>query len=147
MKRMIMLLTVAIMMLCLPGCDQGELYHIAIKNMTGVEISALYLAPETNSGNMQNYLTENLAIDGTVDLSLGRLTEDDVSQGFVMEACNAEDGSSENFGMLMIGNGSTVTLYLDVWGLAVAVDMTEKEVREEIERAKKDAQFVGELTE
>ena len=97
MKRMIMLLTVAIMMLCLPGCDQGELYHITIKNMTGVEISALYLAPETNSRNIQNYLTENLAIDGTVDLSLGRLTE--------------------------------------------------KEVREEIERAKKDAQYVGELTE
>ncbi|MBR3628973.1 MAG: hypothetical protein IKN55_00670 [Oscillospiraceae bacterium] len=96
---------------------------------------------------MQNYLTENLAIDGTVDLSLGRLTEDDVSQGFVMEACNAEDGSSEKFGMLMIGNGSTVTLYLDVWGLAVAVDMTEEEVREEIERAKKDAQSVGKLTE
>lgn len=63
-----------------------------------------------------------------------------------MEAYNAEDGSSENFGMLMIGNGSTVTLYLDVWGLAVAVDMTEEEVREEIERAKKDAQSVGELT-
>ena len=143
MRKITMMLIVSMIVCFLSGCrHSGEEYKIIIKNLTGVEISELYIAPETSTSEMKNLLTENLAIDGTVDLSLGRLTEDDVSQGFVMEAYNAEDGSSENFGMLMIGNGSTVTLYLDVWGLAVAVDMTDEEVKEEIIRASEDADSV-----
>ncbi len=143
MRKITMMLIVSVTVCFLSGCRHGgEEYKIKIKNLTGVEISELYIAPETSTSEMRNYLTENLSVDGVIELSLGNLTEEDVSQGFAMEVYNAEDGTSNDFGMLMIGNGGTVTLYLDVWGLAAAVDMTDEEVKEEIIRASEDADSV-----
>lgn len=143
MRKITMMLIVSMIVCFLSGCrHSGEEYKIIIKNLTGVEISELYIAPETSTSEMKNLLTDNLSVDGAIELSLGNLTEEDVSQGFAMEVYNAEDGTSNDFGMLMIGNGSTVTLYLDVWGLAAAVDMTDEEVKEEIIRASEDADSV-----
>ena len=45
---------------------------------------------------------------------------------------NAEDGSTGDFSMLMFDSGDTITFYIDDWGLAVGVNMTDEEVEEQI---------------
>lgn len=122
-------------------------FVVTVKNMTGVEISELYFAPESNDEKATNLLTENLPINGQIELSLGLLSDADIADGFALQVYNAEDGSFETFSELQVKNGSTVSFYIDVWGLAVAVDMTDKEIDELKQQDYEDAVSATYITE
>lgn len=136
-------LAIAVMM---TGCkDSGEEFRFHVKNMTGTEISEIQIAPENNKSDYNNCLKENLAIDGEVEVSLGKLTTEDISEGFSLQVYNADDNSYGDFSMLMIKSGDTVSFYMDDWGLAVAVNMTEEEIEEQIASDHED--YISSLTE
>ncbi|MBQ8515799.1 MAG: hypothetical protein IJ496_10420 [Ruminococcus sp.] len=116
----------------LAGCQSGEEYTIHVKNLTGAEISEIVITPDSDQSEQKNLLEENLAADGEIDLTIGRFTEEELEDGFAVVVYNAEDGSYGTFSMLQIDNGDTVSFYLDDWGLAVAVDLTEEEIEEQI---------------
>lgn len=123
------------------GCskaEETEEYKVTVKNLTGVEISEILIAPETDKSDYPNYLSDNLAVDGVIELTLGEYTPEDVSEGFSIQVVNAEDNSTGSFSMLMLKNGSTMSFYIDDWGLAVAVDMTDEEVEEQKQRDHED---------
>ncbi len=132
MKKYSLLLSAA-MLLSLSGCS-GEPYTVHIQNLTGVEISEICIAPETDKSSMGNLLTETLPVDGEIELSLGKLDEEDVAKGFSILVYNGEDGSCGDFSMLYFNSGDTVSFYLDDWGLAAAVNMTEEEIEQQKQR-------------
>lgn len=135
-RRIIPLVLFAALMMT--GCGSGEEFSVQVKNLTGVAISEIQIAPETDQASMKNMLKEELADGAEITLSLGRLTEEDIRDGFALLVYNAEDGSSQDFGMLMLSDGDTVSFYLDDLGLAVGVNMTEEEIEEEKERLRQD---------
>lgn len=112
----------------LTGCGSG--YTVNVKNLAEVGISRIEVKPEAAGGSMVNYLDETLPAGETVELDLGKLSEGDASEGFALEVYSAEDNTSQTFGNLHFASGDTVTFYLDDWGLAAAVNMTDEEVAE-----------------
>lgn len=132
MRKISILATMAAVSFVLTGCQSGEEYTIHVKNLTGVEISEIVVTPNKDQSEQKNLLKENLAVDGEIDLEIGRYTEEELEEGFAMIVHNAEDGTYGTFSMLQVDNGDTVSFYLDDWGLAVAVDMTEEEIEEQI---------------
>lgn len=137
----------AVLLLLLTGCSAGEEFTIRVRNLTGVAISEIQIAPETDKSSMKNILTEELADGAEIALSLGKLTEEDISDGFALLVYNAEDGSSQDFGMLMLSDGDTISFYLDDLGLAVGVNMTDEEIEEEKERLHQDTLSGSSATE
>ncbi len=128
-----LLLPLAAVMLCSAGCFgvTKTKVTIEVQNLTGVEISQLIMYCEACEMDRDNRLEGNLAVDGTAEISLGRYTESQLQEGFALEVYNAQDGSFEEFGMLMVQDGDTVSFYLDDMGLAVAVNMTPEEIDEQ----------------
>ncbi len=116
----------ALFIMVLSGCMHND-YRITFINLTGVNISAIYVAPETDKGNSKNYLKEHLASGDKIEIFVD-VSEQEAEKGFTVEAFSAEDNSSETFGMLMVKDGGTVSFYIDNYGLAVGVDMTEEEI-------------------
>lgn len=123
--------------LLLTGCG-GEKISINVKNLTGAEISEIQICPESDKSGITNRLEENLPADGETTLSLGRLTEEETANGFYLIVTNAEDGSEGEFSMLMLSDGDTVSFYVDDWGLAVGVNMTDAEIEEQKARDHQD---------
>ncbi|MBQ8724270.1 MAG: hypothetical protein IJY74_01190, partial [Oscillospiraceae bacterium] len=61
---------------------------------------------------------------------------------------NAEDGSEGTFSMLQFGDGDEITFYMDDWGLAVGVNMTDEEIEEQKEKDHQDfLEYIEELDE
>ena len=139
MRYRIISVWLAAVLLLLSGCGTGEDFTIHVQNLTGVPISELQIAPETDKGEMSNLLQADFLADSTLTLSLGKLQEADICDGFALLVYNAEDGSYADFGRLMIQNGDTVSFYLDEWGLAVAVNMTAEEIETQKQREQEDA--------
>lgn len=134
MKKSAIILLSLSFILTLSGCKKSDIeYTVNIKNMTGVEISEIYITPETNKSELKNRLSENLEADGEISLSLGKFSDEDIKNGFAIEVVNAEDNSSGTFSMLHIENGDLISFYLDDWGIAVGVNMTEKEIQQQIQ--------------
>lgn len=108
-------------------------FSINFKNMTGVEISKVFISPETKSGYGENLISENIKVDETIEIPLGKLSEEDIIDGFALKIYNAEDESYEIFDNLMFKDGATLSFYIDSFGLAVAVNTSDEEVYEMIE--------------
>ena len=123
------ILTLALISVLLSGCG-GKEYSFTVRNLTGVGISSVYIRPQNSTESMAQVLEEVLEPDTEITVKLGRLGEDDTKNGFVLEVYSAEDGSSQDLSQLHIPDGGRVTFYLDDWGLAAAVDMTDEEVME-----------------
>lgn len=113
-------------------------FTFTIHNLTGVDIASVYIAPENDRTGYSDCLGETLRADSDKDIDLGALSDEVTAKGFLLEVTSAEDGSSANFSQLHISRGSVVTFYLDDLGLAVLVDATDDEVREEISRVHED---------
>ena len=124
--KSIMAVLTALFIAVLSGCMHND-YRITFINLTGVDISAIYIAPETDKGNFKNYLKEDLTAGDEIEISVD-VSGQEAEKGFTVEAFSAEDNSSETFDMLMVKNGGTVSFYIDNYGLAVGVDMTEEEI-------------------
>lgn len=139
MKRRLFctVLLCALLPLGLSGC--GEDFTVVFRNRTGVAISELLIAPETDKGDMPDALNAAFPDDAAITVSLGDLDADDIADGFALEVYSAADGSSADFGRLMLESGDTVTLYLDDWGLAVGVNMTDEEIDAQKQRDHEDA--------
>ena len=134
MKKAAIILLCISFVLTLSGCKKSDTeYTINIKNLTGVAISEIYITPETNKSDLKNRLSENLETDSEISLSLGNFSNEDVKNGFAIEVVNSEDNSSGTFSMLHIENGDSICYYLDDWGIAVGVNMTEKEIQQQIQ--------------
>ncbi len=141
-----LLLPLAAVMLCSAGCfgESKTKVTIEVQNLTGVEISQLIMYCEACEMDRENRLEGNLAVDGTAEVSLGRYTESQLQEGFALEVYNAQDGSFEEFGMLMVQDGDTVSFYLDDMGLALAVNMTPEEIDEQ---RRHDNEMMASVTE
>ncbi|MBR2284787.1 MAG: hypothetical protein IJ874_10295 [Ruminococcus sp.] len=105
-------------------------YGITIRNISEVGISEVYIKPENQSVSMENVLEETLQNNTEVFVELGKYSDEDTSDGFLLQVYSAEDGTDQTFSQLHIPDGSKVTFYLDDWGLAAAVDMTDEEIAE-----------------
>lgn len=123
--------------LLLNACG-GEEIRIHVKNLTEADISEILICPETDKSGITNRLNENLPADDEIMLSLGKLTEEETADGFYLIVTNAEDGTEGEFSMLMLSDGDTVSFYVDDWGLAVGVNMTEEEIEEQKARDHQD---------
>lgn len=132
MKKKLFFLPLLGMMLLTTAC--GEKYTVNVRNLTGVEISEICITPETDKSDFDNLLTENLPANEEIELTVGTLTEEDIKDGFALQVTNAGDNSVGTFSMLYFGSGDTITFYLDDWGLAVGVNMTDEEIEEQKQR-------------
>lgn len=137
-------LLAAAMALPCTACS-GEKFTVNVRNLTGVEISEITMYPENGEINQENRLDENLANGSETALSLGRLTEEEIAGGFEVMVYNAEDNSYGDFGMLMLSSGDTVTFYIDNFGLALGVNMTDEEIEEQ--KARDNAEYESGLEE
>lgn len=105
-----------------------EEFKVNVKNLTNAEITEISVAPETNKSIFTDYLAENLPEGDDVEISFGELSSDDIAKGFAINVTVTDEISVGEFSMLQLKNGSTMTFYIDDYGLAVAVDMTDEEV-------------------
>lgn len=126
------LFSAAAMLACAAGCDAREEYTISIRNLTEAEISEINIYPDNGDVNYENVLEENLAYGAQTEVTIGDFTEEEIKNGFDLLVTNAEDGSQGDFSMLFFDSGDTITFYLDDWGLAVGVNLTDEEVQEQI---------------
>lgn len=133
MKRIFPLAAVLAVLLTLTSCGKKE-HKFTVKNLTGAPISAIYISPQDKIAERKNYLTETLPDNSSVEINLGKLTEEDTAKGFFFDVYNAEDGTSGDFSMLHVDSGSWVTFYLDDFGIAAAVGMTDEEVMAQKEK-------------
>lgn len=141
MKHKVIMFFTAALMIFSFGCRESENkeeFKVNVKNLTETEISEISAAPETDKSNFTDYLAENLPVGGEVEISFGELFSDDIAKGFAVNVTGADDNSVGEFSMLMLKNGSTLTFYMDDYGLAVAVDMTDEEVEELKQRDHED---------
>lgn len=125
-------LTAAAASLCLlSGCRES--YTVTIRNLCEVAISEVNIYPEGKSNLSKNYLENELPSGIETEVELDAFDEEDIALGFDLIVVNAEDNSEGTFSMLQFGDGDKLTFYMDDWGLAVGVNMTDEEVAEEIE--------------
>ena len=138
MKKIFSLLTAAVLSLSFTSCkpDEEEKTEIAvnIRNITGVAISELYIIPETFNTYGSNLIKEAVPDNSDVTLTLGSFTEEELSDGFALQATNASDGSYETFANLSLKDNDTVTFYIDAMGLALAVNTSDEEIQEMIDK-------------
>lgn len=124
-------------MLCCTACGEKP-YYITFENLSGVAISEIHATKDSDKSDVKNLLTEALPDGETVTLEVGRFKEDYVDDGFYIVAYNAEDGSYQEFHMLMVKNGGLVSFYMDAIELCVAVDCTREEIEEMIAESEED---------
>lgn len=135
MKRKGIILTALCMAsLIFTGCKGGEKASeltCTVKNLTGVEISEIKAASEADKSKYNDCIEEGIDNGETAEVTFGKYTEEERTEGLSLMVYNGEDGSYGDFSKLMLKTGDTVTFYTDNWGLAVAVNMTDEEVIEQ----------------
>lgn len=122
-------------MLGCTACGEDP-YYITFENLSGVAISEIHATKDSEKIGAKNLLTEALPDGETITLEVGRFKEEYVDEGFYIVAYNAEDGSYQEFHMLMVKNGGLVSFYMDAIELCVAVDCTHEEIEEMIAESK-----------
>lgn len=136
--KKILLIAAAIgLMPCCTACGK-EPYYITFENLSGVAISEIHAVPDSQKTDAKNLLTEALPDGESITLEIGKYKEDYIDEGFYIVAYNAEDGTYQEFHMLMVKNGGLVTFYHDFIELCVAVDATHEEIEELIADMKVD---------
>ncbi len=145
-KKMLALCTV-VATCFLFSCGK-ESVNITVRNITGAEISEILIYPENVSDDTSNRLEKNLPTGSQVEINLGKYTEEELANGYSLYIVNAEDGSDNSFSMLYFDAGDTVTFYIDDWGLAVGVYMTDEDIEEQIAEDHEDfLEYIEELEE
>lgn len=137
LKRTVLLLAVSASLLTCTGCG-GEEITVTVRNLAEVGISEIQVSPESDKSNLQNVLTQTLEAGDEIIVSFGKYKEEELADGFYLDVYNAEDGTNGMFNMLMLSDGDTVSFYIDDWGLAVGVNMTDEEIAEQKERDHQD---------
>lgn len=112
----------------------GEEITVTVRNLTEAGISEMQVSPESNKSDLHNILRETLDAGEDIAVSFGSYTSEELQDGFFLDVYNAEDGTNGTFNMLMLSDGDRITLYVDDWGLAVGVNMTDAEIAEQKER-------------
>ncbi len=136
-KRNLAILSALALLLSCTACG-GEEIHITVRNLAEVGISEMQVSPESDKSNLHNVLRETLDAGEDITVSFGTYTEEQLKDGFYLDVYNAEDGTNGTFSMLMLSDGDQITLYVDDWGLAVGVNMTDAEIAEQKERDHQD---------
>lgn len=121
----------AVSLTLLGGCKES--YTVTIRNLCETGISEVCIYPEGRADLSKNYLEKELPAGIETEVELDSFEEEDIALGFDLIVVNAEDGSEGTFSMLQFGDGDKITFYMDDWGLAVGVNMTDEEIAEEIE--------------
>ncbi len=134
----------AVLVLPCMACAE-EKFTVNVRNLTGVEISEINMYPENGAISQKNLLEGHLADGSETVLTLGRLSEAETEDGFAVMVHNAADNSYGDFGMLMLSDGDTITFYIDNFGLALGVNMTDEEI--EAQKARDNADYESGLTE
>lgn len=146
-KSIIAFCTAALALCTLCNCSRKNV-EITVRNITGVEISELVINPEISSDNTKNRLEKNLPTDSQVQIKLDKYSEEELKDGYSLYVVNAEDGSDSSFSMLYFEDGDILTFYVDDWGLAVGVNMTDEEVEAQIAEEHEDfLEYIEELDE
>ncbi len=126
------------------ACAEEE-FTVNVRNLTGVEISEINMYPENGEISQENLLEGHLADGSETVLTLGRLSEAETEDGFAVMVHNAADNSYGDFGMLMLSDGDTITFYIDNFGLALGVNMTDEEI--EAQKVRDNADYESGLAE
>lgn len=133
-------------LILLGGCRES--YTVTIRNLCEVGISEVNIYPEGQSNLSKNYIEKELPSGIEIDVELDKFEEEDIEYGFDLLVVNAEDGSEGTFSMLQFGDGDKITFYMDDWGLAVGVNMTDEEIEEQKEKDHQDfLEYLEELEE
>ena len=135
-------LSASLVFLCSCG---GEDCTITVRNITGSEISEVNIYPEDMYDESRNYLEENLPSDSEISVNLESYTKEETAKGYSLLVVIAEDNSEADFSMLKFSDGDKITFYLDDWGLAVGVNMTDEEIQEQ--KAKDHQDFLEYIEE
>ena len=112
----------------------GEAITVTVRNLTEAGISEIQVSPESDKSDLHNILKETLEAGEDIAVSFGSYTPEELQDGFFLDVYNAEDGTNGTFNMLMLSDGDTVSFYIDDWGLALGVNMTDAEIAEQKER-------------
>ncbi len=145
-KKILAFCTVAATCL-LCSCGQ-EAVNVTVRNITGAEISEILIYPENASDDTSNRLEKNLPTDSQIELNLGKYSEEELANGYSLYVVNAEDGTDSSLSMLHFNDGDTVTFYIDDWGLAVGVNMTDEEIEKQVAKEHEDfLEYIEELEE
>ena len=136
MKRRILGLVAVSLLLC--GCGGGETLDLTVRNLTGDTLTELTISPEADQSRREECLAEALSSGEETVLHLSGLAEEDLAGGFPVVAVTAQDGQADPLGSLMLRSGDTLTLYWDDLGLAAAVNTSDEEVQEMIDRLHED---------
>lgn len=137
LQRTALLLAASAAMLGCTGCG-GEEITVTVRNLAEVGISEIQVSPESDKSALHNVLAETLGSGEEVTVSFGSYKAEELTDGFYLDVYNAEDGTNGTFNMLMLSDGDTVSFYIDDWGLAVGVNMTDEEIAEQKERDHQD---------
>lgn len=132
-RRNIAMLGIIGLTLSCTACG-GEEITITVRNLTEAGISEIQVSPESDKSDLHNILKETLEDGEDITVSFGSYTPEELQDGFFLDVYNAEDGTNGTFNMLMLSDGDQITLYIDDWGLAVGVNMTDAEIAEQKER-------------
>lgn len=136
-KHKIAMLGMVAMLLSCTACG-GEEITVTVRNLAEVGISEIQVSPESDKSDPLNVLKETLESGEDITVSFGKHTEEELQDGFYLDVYNAEDGTNGTFNMLMLSDGDQITFYIDDWGLAVGVNMTDEEIAEQKERDHQD---------
>ncbi len=137
LQRTALFLSASAAMLVCTGCG-GEDITVTVRNLAEVGISEIQVSPESDRSALHNVLEETLEAGEEVTVSFGTYKAEELTDGFYLDVYNTEDGTNGTFNMLMLSDGDTVSFYIDDWGLAVGVNMTDEEIAAQKERDHQD---------
>ena len=121
----------------LAGCGSKEACTVTVRNLTGESIMSLEMAQESNASDHTDYISEPLADGAEQTLRLGRFTSEQLAEGF-SALIELGSGAKEDFGSLMLRDCDVLTFYVDDLSISAAVNVSDEEVQEMIDKIHRD---------
>lgn len=118
----------------LAGCGSKEACAVTVRNLTGESIMSLEIAQESNASDHTDYISGDPFEDGKEQVfRLGRFTQEQLAEGF-SALIELGSGAKEDFGSLILRDGDVLTFYVDDLSISAAVNVSDEEVQEMIDK-------------